>query len=381
MATASHPATSRGPRRRKTPRARTAGKIVGHGAAEASHPPVPEVAGEGQADLPRIPERPGAARGERLVLPFHQRAELVGRRPGPAVAERHPRAVGARVFREEVREGLALAALVVHLAGERDVDREQPDHDGGQRDAAPDRLPEGLPPVAAPAQERLDPQRQGQEQVVRLRVGRDAQDHGREERPASTPREQARRHDAEREHLGRGPQDVDGAHRREEERESAREGGARGRAPAQLRVGHDQREAQRERVDDQEPARAEEPHERRRGQRVRERLREVDPRLVLRHAVDPREARRPVPRQPPARPLQEDPLGPGGELAADAEEVAGLVAEVAVLGQAPGHRVVGRPVPPELRQPDAPGADEQRGHHERQHAARGALAHSHPARR
>ena len=49
--------------------------------------------------------------------------------------------------------------------------------------------------------------------------------------------------------------------------------------------------------------------------------------------------------QPSARPLQEDALRTGLELAADAEDVTGLVPQVEVLGQAPRHRVVGRAVP------------------------------------
>jgi hypothetical protein len=163
---------------------------------------------------------------------------------------------------------------------------------------------------------------------------------------------------------------------------SVKSQGGHGRGgAAQDRVAEEERGAQGQRVGQQEAARAEELHERRGGDGIGERLGKVDPRVVRAHAPDPGEAARPVPTQAAAGPLQEDALRARGDLAPDAEDVPGLVAQVAVLGQAPGHGVVRGSVPPELRQLDPPDEGDEQGRDHAQRDAGGAIRQIQPASR
>ena len=77
-------------------------------------------------------------------------------------------------------------------------------------------------------------------------------------------------------------------------------------------------------------------HERGRQQRIGERLRVVEPRLVGAHAAQPGEAGRRVERDPAARPLQEDTLGAARVLRAACAR--GPAARSAGRGRAPGSR-------------------------------------------
>ncbi len=219
-------------------------------------------------------------------------------------------------------------------------------------------------PVAR--QQGVEPEGSGHEDVRRLQVPGHAEENGREQRPASRPRGEAGGDQEEAEDLRRGPDEVERGHG--EEQQSAghrqRRPGAHPPPPKHAE-GEPEGGRQQDAVRDRQAARAERGHERGRDERMRERLRVVEPPLVGTHPPDPWEPGRPVHRQAAARPLQEDPLRAVRELRAHAGEVPRVEAQVVVAGQAPGHRVVGRPVAPELALRRAGQVEAQGRSHER----------------
>ena len=153
---------------------------------------------------------------------------MVGGHPDAAVAERHLRAVGPLVEGEEAVEGLPLASLVVELAGDGVVEGEEGRSGAREHRSAEHGLEEGgTEPVAGlsaqPGHEGRCAEGQGHEKVVGLRIGRDTQKDGGQER-ATTRRGQARHDQPEVEHLRRGPEHVEGGHGRAEERQGRDEG-------------------------------------------------------------------------------------------------------------------------------------------------------------
>ena len=93
------------------------------------------------------------------------------------------------------------------------------------------------------------------------------------------------------------------------------------------------------------------------------------------------------PRPPPSRvyPLlarfRKMPCGPVGVFAADAEDVARRVLEIAVLGEAPGHRMIGGRVSPEGGDASEGAGRDGGGRDRRQQHAGGALGQIHEASR
>ena len=112
-AKASQPRRVRGPRTRRRGRRRRRARSR-RARPRSAHPEVAEVAQERRAHLLRGPERARLRGCLSLVLPFDERAQVLRRHPEARVVEGH-----VVVFeREAAVERLALASLVVHLAGE-----------------------------------------------------------------------------------------------------------------------------------------------------------------------------------------------------------------------------------------------------------------------
>jgi hypothetical protein len=362
---------------------------VGEHAAEAAEPEVAEIEQQRLADLARVARRP--ARGGHLlfVLPRDERPDLVGRHPDAGVVER----VARRVEWKAAVEGLALAALVVELTGEGGVERVERAGCEGQHGPAPERFPEPAsergpePALACRRQQRLEPQRRRHQHVGRLQVARDAEEQCRKERPPGRPRREPGRDEGEAEDLGRRPHEID---RHDGEQAECYRRGERGAGrvatPPQHRERQPQRRRQQEAVGQRQPARSQQQDERRREQRVDERLGVVEPRLLGPHAPQPRESGSAVESDGAARALQEETLRAVRIFGADAREVARVVAQVAIVSEAPGHRVIRRAVAPELAPRGARQVDRERSQAERERQQREcdscvALAHSHPAAR
>ncbi len=113
--------------------------------SEAAHPKVAEVPGKRLADLGRVARRPARRRDLLLVAPGHEGAQLVRRHPHAAVVEGR----AARVERKAAVEGLALATLVVELAGEGGVQPIQARRGQHEDAAATKRLAEPAPEAGA----------------------------------------------------------------------------------------------------------------------------------------------------------------------------------------------------------------------------------------
>jgi hypothetical protein len=148
---------------------------VAHDAPEATDPEVEEVPGEGLSDLRGVAQRTRLPGELVLVPPLDERPEVIGRHPDPRGVEGGPLLVKG----VPAVEGLPLAALVVHLAGE---DRGQPvegerrqGEDGSPTEHLAD--PGGSPgeqPLARPGQEGIQAQGGGHEDVRGLDVAGDA---------------------------------------------------------------------------------------------------------------------------------------------------------------------------------------------------------------
>ena len=326
----------------------------------ASDPEIAQVAEEGGAHLGpgarRSPAPRRLARRRAGSALFHGRPQLVGRGPDAAVSEGH----GLGLEGKRAVECLALAALVVHLAGDCLVRSKERPHRGRDHRRPERGSSEAFREGGIPAPEKgLHAEGQREQHVVGLRVRGQPDEDRRQQRPLAPPGHESGGDEGEVEQLRLGPDEVQ---RRDGSQEEQQRGGqrARGRAlPPQLRVREDDGQREAEGVGDEQAARAEELHERRppdstageplSRDRIQERLREIDAGLLFPDAPQPRKAGRAVPDETSARPLQEDALRARGKLAPDADDVARFVAQVAVLGQAPGHGVIGGAVGPELR--------------------------------
>ncbi len=360
------------------------GEEVGHDAAEAPDPEIGQVAQVRGAELLGRARRLGPARGIDAP-PLHARSDLVGAHPDAAVAEGH----AVRLERELRVEGLALGpALVVPLAGHGPVGRVQQRRRAEHHGPAAQAFEQPRPgPVAAQAgDQRRHSQRQRHQHVGRLGVDRQAEQRRRQRGPAAAPGQKRAGDHAQVEGFGRQPHQVQRRHGAEDQHDRR---GQRQRGhglAAQLDVGRAQCQSQRQGVEQQQAARAEDRDQGRGRQRIGERLGVVDGALVVPQAPHPREAGRRVEAQAARGALQKDALRAAGELAPAAEHVARLVAQVVVFGQAVGHGVVRGPVAPELaaaqpRQVGAEGGRAQADHQQAEDDARGALAHSQPASR
>ncbi len=240
-----------------------------------------------------------------------------------------------------VVERLALAALVVQLAGGDPVQAEaRREHQAPgpglaartreRAPASPLRRPRHQPP--APPEQRLEQQRQRERGVRRLRIGGDPEERRRDQRTPALPGEEPERHETEVEDLRRLPEQVGRHDPAEEDGQRAGRRRCAGRADAEQRVPEPQGRDQRRRVQDEQPAIGPEQADERRGDR------RIDERL----GVDEPRAASPV-----RDALQEDPLRAAGIRHAHARQVLRSELEVAVEGEAGRHRVVGRPVAPE----------------------------------
>ena len=297
---------------------------------------------------------------------------------------------------EAVVEGLSLAPLVVGLARDGGVQPVERQRGQPEDDPATGRLAETRPEIGERlatqrGKERRQPEGNREEEVRGLRVGCDTEEYGGDEGPAATPGHESGRDHGQAENLGRRPEQVEGGYGAQEQHEAQSERGAWRRAPPpQGLEAQPERQAETKGVGQHQAPGAEHADEGSGQQGVGERLREVEPLLLRGHAAEPRKPAVPIEAEAAMGALQEQPLRTGRELAAGAQDVPGLVAQVEILGQAPRHQVVRGAVAPELtlrqarqirrESPAHQGHDHQADQRPR-HAVLPGTAHNQPASR